>query len=448
MLNSVKINDFLFRKRNPVDINPETEYSLVTIKLYHKGVVLREKKKGALLGSKMYRVSMGDFILSGIDARNGAFGIVPEELDGAIVTNDFWYFDIDETKVKRDFFYWLTATPLFLDACQKSSQGETQRIRLQRKLFNDFEFHFPPVDQQIEFMKNFSKIDKSLSSFSSEITNQSAYLVQLRQAILQEAIEGKVTADWRKQNPVQKSNPDFDAEALLEKIKTEKEKLIKDGKSKKQKLLVPIKLEEMPFECPKGWHWCCISQIGVVSRGKSPQYDKDGKKLIINQKCVRWFNVDVQFCKTVSLGWFNIFSEDIKTKINDVLVNSTGEGTIGRSAIVDSASTGLLFDSHVLRIKPCIEPMYIVFLVNSSFGQNQINDLKGAKSTKQTELGVNNLKNLMLPLPPLAEQKEIVKRVNRLLIIIDELEKQIIDRKVQSKKLMQSVLKEVFEGGE
>ena len=104
MLNSVKINDFLFRKRIPVDIDPETEYSLVTIKLYHKGVVLREKKKGALLGSKMYRVSMGDFILSGIDARNGAFGIVPEELDGAIVTNDFWYFDVDETKVKRDFF--------------------------------------------------------------------------------------------------------------------------------------------------------------------------------------------------------------------------------------------------------------------------------------------------------------------------------------------------------
>jgi len=161
MLNTIKISDFLYRKRIPITIEPETEYSLVTIKLYHKGVVLRGKKKGALLGSKMYRVSKGDFILSGIDARNGAFGVVPEELDGAIVTNDFWYFDVDEEKVKRDFFYWLTTTPLFLDACQKSSKGETQRVRLQKALFNDFEFHFPPLEQQGLFLETFTSIDDS-----------------------------------------------------------------------------------------------------------------------------------------------------------------------------------------------------------------------------------------------------------------------------------------------
>jgi len=110
MFSPIKISEFLCRKKEPAKIEPDKEYSLVTVKLHHKGVILREKKKGSLLGSNMYRISKGQFILSGIDARNGAFGIVPEELDGAIVTNDFWYFDVDESKVKRDFFYWLTNT--------------------------------------------------------------------------------------------------------------------------------------------------------------------------------------------------------------------------------------------------------------------------------------------------------------------------------------------------
>ena len=127
MHKSIKVSEFLHRVKEPVELQPEQEYSLVTIKVHHRGVTLRNKTKGKLIGSKMHRISKGQFILSGIDARHGAFGIVPDELDGAIVTNDFWYFDIDETKVKRDFFYWLTNTPIFLNACIKS------RVVLKRK---------------------------------------------------------------------------------------------------------------------------------------------------------------------------------------------------------------------------------------------------------------------------------------------------------------------------
>jgi len=201
MTKPIKLGEFLNRAKIPVKIDPNKDYSLVTVKLYHKGVILREKKKGALLGSNMYRVSPGHFILSGIDARNGAFGIVPPELDGAIVTNDFWYFDVDETKVKRDFFFWLTNTPLFLDACIKSSKGETQRIRLQKDLFYNFEFHFPPVEQQESFLKKIQRSDNILGLLGDEVAGQSKTLTQLRQAILQEAIEGKLTAEWRGKTP-------------------------------------------------------------------------------------------------------------------------------------------------------------------------------------------------------------------------------------------------------
>lgn len=72
--------------------------------MHHNGIVLREEKQGSLIKSNMYEVHKGDFILSGIDARNGAFGIIPEALDKAIVTNDFWYFELDENIVNKYFF--------------------------------------------------------------------------------------------------------------------------------------------------------------------------------------------------------------------------------------------------------------------------------------------------------------------------------------------------------
>jgi hypothetical protein len=65
----VKIGDFLRRVKSPVSLCDDEAYQLVTVRMHHKGVILREKKKGKLIGSNMYRVKAGQFILSGIDAR-------------------------------------------------------------------------------------------------------------------------------------------------------------------------------------------------------------------------------------------------------------------------------------------------------------------------------------------------------------------------------------------
>ena len=104
--------------------------------------------------------------------------------------------------------------------------------------------------------------------FKSEISNQQTYLTKLRQAILQEAIEGKLTAGWRVKNPVEKGNPNTDAAALLETIKTEKQKLIAEGKIKKEKPLTPINPDDVPFCLPDGWVWV---RLGEVISGKKQE---------------------------------------------------------------------------------------------------------------------------------------------------------------------------------
>lgn len=183
MSKSVLIGDFLHRIKRPIDLDPSTRYKLVTVKLKHKGVVLREEKIGANIKSRMYQVKKGDFILSGIDARNGAFGIVPPELDGAVVTNDFWYFEIDDGVVDKNFFLELTATHWFDEICRKGSDGTTQRIRLQKGKFFNQRINFPDLEGQKLFNKKF----QAIRALEAQIKQSHAYAESLMQAVLTEA---------------------------------------------------------------------------------------------------------------------------------------------------------------------------------------------------------------------------------------------------------------------
>ena len=110
-----KIGDFLQRNRDIITLEDEVTYSRVTIKLYNKGVHRRDKVKGENIGTKkQYLVKSGQFIISKIDARNGAFGLIPENLVGAITTADFLSYNIDISKINPYFLKLLTTTNQFL----------------------------------------------------------------------------------------------------------------------------------------------------------------------------------------------------------------------------------------------------------------------------------------------------------------------------------------------
>lgn len=444
MYKTIKVSEFLHRFKEPVELEPEKEYSLVTIRNHHKGVVLRNKTKGNLIGSKMYRIYKGQFIVSGIDARNGAFGIVPDELDGAIVTNDFWCFNFDETKVKRDFFYWLTNTPLFLNACIKSSQGVTQRIRLQRELFFNFEFRFPPLEEQENFLKKIQHADQGLNLLRCELNNQEKYISQLKQAILQEAISGQLTVEWRKQNPIQKGNPDTDAAALLAKIKAEKKQLIADGKLKKEKPLPEISPDEIPFSLPDSWVWCRFGEFATFERGRfsiRPRNDQScfgGQYPFIQINSLsRNGDVITKYKQTLNEKGRSVSKEFPKGTLAIAIVG----GTIGNLGVL---GIDMCFTDSMVGIKPSGTRNQNFTLLLLRYKQPEIK--KAAyQMAGQPNIKIPTLTELIIPLPPHAEQKAIDEKVDYLMKKIDQLEAQIKHRKQLAEDLMQTVLREAFE---
>lgn len=161
-----------------------------------------------------------------------------------------------------------------------------------------------------------------------------------------------------------------------------------------------------------------------IFRGKSPKYSENSSKFILNQKCNRWNNIDIIHSKSVDEIWFNKIDSNFMTKSGDIIINSTGEGTIGRATCITDEYQGLLYDSHILLLrvnKNLLDPLFFTFLFNSKFGQSQVDNIKSAQSTKQTELGVNNLKKILFPIPPIKKQNMISDKIKSLKHKISEL---------------------------
>ena len=132
----VPLGEVLTKNEETVEIITTSNYQQITVRLWGKGVVPRGEIAGLeLVSGRRFRVRSGQFILSRIDARHGAFGIVPEELDGAIATNDFPSFNINEERLAPGFLGWLSRAHKFVELCRAASEGTTNRVRLQEESF-------------------------------------------------------------------------------------------------------------------------------------------------------------------------------------------------------------------------------------------------------------------------------------------------------------------------
>lgn len=159
----VRIGDFLKRNKEQVQILDGVLYKRPTIRINGNGISLRDVVDGKNIGTKnQFRIYKDQFLLSKIDARNGAFGVVPQELDKGIITGNFWTFDVDYSLINPHYLTLLTGTKEFQKLCQTASVGTTNRNYLQEDLFLNFEIPLPKLSEQEKLLSNYnSKISQA-----------------------------------------------------------------------------------------------------------------------------------------------------------------------------------------------------------------------------------------------------------------------------------------------
>lgn len=145
----VALGELLRRSDESAVLDPAAEYHEVTIKLWGKGVISRGKVYGSDVVSVRRVVRANQLILSKIDARNGAIGLVPPELDGAIVSNDFPSFDFrNHSQCNPAFMGWLVRSSPFVELCKAASEGTTNRVRIKEDRFLGQSIALPPLAEQ------------------------------------------------------------------------------------------------------------------------------------------------------------------------------------------------------------------------------------------------------------------------------------------------------------
>ncbi len=146
---SVPLGELLKPNSDRVQLDPDQTYAQVTARLWGKGLALRGVVKGSeIAAAQQNRVSTNQFVISKIDARHGAFGLVPEELDGAVVSNDFPAFDVDSEKALPEYVAWVARTAWFIAICKRASEGSTNRVRLKESRFLTQTIPLPSTAEQ------------------------------------------------------------------------------------------------------------------------------------------------------------------------------------------------------------------------------------------------------------------------------------------------------------
>ena len=298
----------------------------------------------------------------------------------------------------------------------------------------------PPLNEQVIIGAKVSESIKLIDIIEHEKASLQEIADKIKSKILDLAIRGKLVP----QDP-----NDAPASVLLERIRAEKEELIKQGKIKRDKKEFVIfkgddnsyyeKIngevscidDEIPYELPDGWLWmrlenCCVKEI---RRGKSPKYTEKSNILVFAQKCnTKHCEINISFAQYLDETTLKRYPSDEYMQDGDVVINSTGTGTLGRVGFYRSSdnNTGLSIvpDSHVTIIRGfnCIQSFYLYTFMKSH--QSEL-EKKGEGSTNQKELKPITLKDMFIAIPPLSEQKRIEEAISIVFNHLSAIEKNI-----------------------
>jgi type I restriction enzyme S subunit len=268
---------------------------------------------------------------------------------------------------------------------------------------------------------------------------------KLRETILQLAVQGKLTRQFREQNPdlISGSNS---ATTLLEKIKAEKAQLIQEGKIKKEKPLPPIADDEIPYELPEGWVWCRLTELVSVGTGATPT---KGNLSYYNGGTIPWFTSSAtnQFFATRSDAFITDKAlQETNCKVfptGSLIIALYGQGkTRGQiSELMIDGATNQAIAAMVFYNSSMPAKAYLKYFFQKIYHEIRLLAEGGA----QPNLNVGKIKNTLIPVPSMLEQKAIVEKVNQLMSLCDQLEQHITSSQHLAEDLMKSLVREVFD---
>lgn len=410
--------------------------TLTDIDTGHKYIRVADMKNGSVIVEnvkyitdeihdkiKAYKISKDDVYIT-VAGTIGDSGIIPDELDNANLTENADKLVLFNGINKYCLHFFLSSgffQEQISDAITKVGQPKLAIIRIQ-----NFLLPLPPLAVQNAIVAKLEQVLPLVDAYENALLQKeelkNALPDKIKKAILQEAITGQLTENWRKSATIKENG-----KQLLDRIIEERnakalaeweESLKKNPKAKKPADIVAseIEEEEIPFEVPESWCWCRLGDLGNFVRGSGIKRDETRSE---GFPCIRYGEMYTRYKtvinETVSFVDKNVFDKCQKIIKNDIAMALTGENEYDIAlAAVYTGDKEIAMGGDMTRFRPAfVNSLFLVFALNSPYGI----ECKSELATGNIIVHISNdkLGSIMIPLPPLEEQAEIVKKVEELL---------------------------------
>jgi restriction endonuclease S subunit len=426
----VRLADVVSHKKKFIIIDDNSEYKRCKVKLHRQGIIVRDVIKGSEINTKKQQVCKeGQLLVAEIDAKVGGYGIVPKELAGAIVSSHYYLFDIHLEKINLSYLEYFLKTDDFFN--QIKPQGTTNYASIRPIDVLNISIPLPTLEIQKIIGDKLEITSKSINSFNHKFESNALNILELRQSILHEAVQGKL---------VPQDHNDEPASELLVKINAGRQNLVIEKKIKKNQTLPRIMEDEIPFDLPMSWEWIRLADITFNHGQKIP-----------NQKFTYIDVGSINKERGIISDQLTILKpDDAPSRARKIVDFGTVIYSTVRPYLLNIAMIDRTFDYEpivstafaVMHPLPQILNKYLYYYLRSrSFVEYVESQMVGMAYPAINE---SKLFNGLFPLPPINEQKRIVEKIDRLLDLCDELEKMIEQSNRESELLMQSLLQEAF----
>ena len=353
----------------------------------------------------------GNEVLLCVRGTTGIVALATEELKGCNVNRGIvpLYFGADVDKM---FIYYQLQAPFVQETIEENTMGSALK-QINIKDLRTLKLRVPSLAEQkrivakieelLPKVEEYGKAQDALNKLNEELPDR------LKKSILQEAITGHLVPQDPNDEP---------ASILLERIREEKKRLVKEGKLKKKDLEeTPISEDEKPFEIPESWEWVRWDTLSEsIQYGYNTPAKEKGRIKMVRISDIQ--NGEIVWTTT---PYCDIDEQDIdayKLKKNDILFARTG-GTVGKSYLVSEEPQEAIYAGYLIRTRYSCQlcPQYLKMFMDSSLYWEQLKD--GTIATAQPNCNGQKLAKMILPLPPLAEQKRIVAKIEELFGVLD-----------------------------
>ena len=301
---------------------------------------------------------------------------------------------------------------------EKQGSGSTNQTELNATVIRSLQIPLPPLAEQHRIVAKIAELLPLIDCYEKAYTRledfNKRFPADMQKSILQMAIQGKL---------VEQRAEEGTGEELYRQIQKEKSTAMRTGKFRKEKTISPISEEEIPFDIPDSWKWCRLSEICNISDGthQTPHYVDEGMPFISAQN-IKPYRFMPEVYRCVSKEDFEKYNKFVSPEKGDILMTRVG-AMIGEAAIIDVEMEFSIYVS--LTLIKCYysnyNMEYLLHVLNSPHGRKLAEKKTLGKSASQGNLNLVFIRDFLIPLPPLEEQKRIVAKLEELLPLCDKL---------------------------